>query len=63
MTSNENIDNEIWLRVDRKTKAIHLYNFINNYLYFNEVVELYRLLKFKMEYNVDMKKEEEYMED
>ena len=52
-----------WFRVDRNTEAIHLYNFINNYLTFNEVVELYRLLKYKMDYHVDLKKVDEYMEE
>jgi hypothetical protein len=48
-------ENELtWLRVDRNTQARTLYDFINYYLTFNEVVELYRLLKFKMEYNIDM---------
>lgn len=52
-----------WFRVDRNTEAIQLYSFINDYLTFNEVVELYRLLKYKMDYHVDLKKVDEYMEE
>lgn len=52
-----------WMRIDRNTEAIHLYNFINNYLTFNEVVELYRLLKYKMEWNLDWKKVEDFAEE
>ena len=48
--------------VNRATEARHLYNFINYNLNFNEVVELYRLLKFKMEHNVDMQQVNDFME-
>ena len=50
----------IWFKVDKNTEAMQLYNFINFYLSFNEVVELYRLLKYKMEWNLDWKKVEDF---
>ena len=57
----ENIEKPYFI-VNRNTEARQLYNFINNYLTFNEVVELYRLLRFKMEHNVDMEQVNNFME-
>lgn len=60
----EKENNEItWFRVDRNTEARQLYNFIKNYLPFDEVVELYRLLEFKMLHNIDMPQDNNFMEE
>ena len=43
-----NKENLITMTVNQKTNAIDLYNFIQRHLPFGTVIELYKLIKYKL---------------
>jgi hypothetical protein len=43
-----NKENLITMTVNQKTNAIDLYNFIQRYLPFDTVIELYKLIQYKL---------------
>ena len=50
------------MTINADTKGTDLYNFIKEVMSFNEVIELYKLLKYKIDFQVDMQSVNEYCE-